>query len=241
MKSDLILSKNKTCSFLLIRPRFDWFSALIATVYPKKKNNCWPNGLKRWLCNQASSSGRLVRSTAPIKIISRSDCSVIRFTVGATVTVWMTCVLVPAETLAFSSSAHILKLWNDVYEALLSDYDGTGETMCYVSACYFSVSGPRKTETSYCHRSVWLLCISSISNNHSVSPWHSGMYVGVSYEKEGPHGHANICMKTDSVGTHNLDNISTWKVESLQEGHLNSSWGPLLASYSCSHRHTWRY
>lgn len=115
-----------------------------------------------------------------------------------------------------------------------------------VRACYFCVSGPRKTKTSYCRLSAWLLCISCVPNNHSISPWlenritvkHSGTYVGLLYEKGWPHVHANICMKIDSVGTHNLSNISTWKVEQLQEGHLNRSQGPLLVSHSCSHRHT---
>lgn len=81
-------------------------------------------------------------------------------------------------------------------------------------------------------------CVTSLCVFH---PWRSEFTLGLKtasqrrnldhrwcYCVEGrPHVPANICVKTDSLGTHNLGNISTWKVERLQEGYFNCSWGPL--------------
>lgn len=117
-------AQKQTYSFLLIRSRLDWFSALIATAH---KKNCLPHGLKWWLCNQASSSGRLVWRTACFSIVSRSNCIVIRFAVGETVTLWMSRVLVSAENVALCY--HRLTFKN----CGMSNYDGTGETVGDVS------------------------------------------------------------------------------------------------------------
>lgn len=94
-----------------------------------------------------------------------------------------------------------------------------------------------QTEASYCPLSVWLLCVSSIPNIkwllcffwawkhiHTKGIWfHSWCYC-----VEGrPHISENSCVEMDGVRTHNLGNISTWKVERLREGYFSRSQGPL--------------
>lgn len=71
----------------------------------------------------------------------------------------------------------------------------------------------------------WLLCFFwAWKHIHTKGIWfHSWCYC-----VEGrPHISENSCVEMDGVRTHNLGNISTWKVERLQEGYFSRSQGPL--------------